>query len=178
MKRTLTLIFVSLLFLIIIAERSILSQTTTTTPLSCNEACMFEGYSSGTCRSKCRSLETDIGAVWCSKSGWECCCYGEPVTTTSTTTTLMTTTTTTSTTTTMLITTTTSTTTTTTTTTSTTTTIPDNPPQWFNLRHNPLTVFVGQAVDILVDWWDDFGIQTVIIEENSTGVWVNHTVFG
>lgn len=110
--------------------------------------------------------------------------YLESQDVTTTTTTSITTTTTTSSTTTILTTTSstiiptsTSTTTTPSSTTIVTTTTSDNPPQWFNLRHNPLAVFVGQVVDILVDWIDDEGIQKVIISENSTGVWVNHTVY-
>ena len=61
----------------------------------------------------------------------------------------------------------------------TTTSIPeDRPPQWFNLRHNPITVLLGQSVDVLVDWWDDQEIQTIIISENSTGEWIDHVVYG
>jgi len=68
--------------------------------------------------------------------------------------------------------------TTTTTITSSTTTLDNLLPQFFNLRHTPSTVLSGQDVDITVDWKDDKGIRMVIISENSTGVWVNHTVFG
>jgi len=60
----------------------------------------------------------------------------------------------------------------------TTTTGSDNLPEFFNLRHNPATVLVGHAVDILVDWFDDVGLQQIIIQENSTGEWRSHTVYG
>jgi len=60
---------------------------------------------------------------------------------------------------------------------STPTTGSDNPPDFFNLRHNPVTVLVGHAVDILVDWFDDVGLQQIIIQENSTGEWRSHTVY-
>jgi hypothetical protein len=59
----------------------------------------------------------------------------------------------------------------------TTTTGTDNPPYFSNLRHNPLTVLVSDAVDILVDWFDDVGLQQIIIQENSTGEWLSHTVY-
>jgi hypothetical protein len=60
----------------------------------------------------------------------------------------------------------------------TTTTTPslDDAPQWFNLRTNPLVVIIEQTVQIIVDWWDNSEITTVIISENSTGIWVNHTL--
>jgi hypothetical protein len=60
----------------------------------------------------------------------------------------------------------------------TTTTGTDNPPEFFNFRHNPVPVLIGNAVDILVDWFDDVGLQQIIIMENSTGEWVSHSVYG
>jgi outer membrane protein assembly factor BamB len=60
----------------------------------------------------------------------------------------------------------------------TTTTLPrQESPQWFNIRHSPVIVLINQAVQIIVDWWDDTEIRTVIISENSSGIWVNHTVY-
>ncbi len=60
--------------------------------------------------------------------------------------------------------------------TDTTTTLPPGvePPQWFNLRNIPENVTEGDSADIIIDWSDDEGLQTVIISENSAG-WVNHT---
>jgi hypothetical protein len=53
----------------------------------------------------------------------------------------------------------------------------EQPPQWFNIRHNPVIVLINQAVQIIVDWWDNQNLHKVIISENSSGNWVNHTIY-
>lgn len=63
-------------------------------------------------------------------------------------------------------------------TTTTTTIIPSNYPQWSNLRIEPSTATPQNPVSILVDWYDGVGLRMVIIEENSTGEWVKHIVYG
>jgi hypothetical protein len=69
-----------------------------------------------------------------------------------------------------------STTSTTTISTTTTPTIPSDtePPQWFNLRYEPSIATPSNPVDIKVDWLDNVSLQTVLISENSTGIWENH----
>ncbi|OGI16090.1 hypothetical protein A3K63_02355 [Candidatus Micrarchaeota archaeon RBG_16_49_10] len=74
-------------------------------------------------------------------------------------------------------TTTTSTTTTSPTTVPQTTTVTDNSPRWLSVMRDPLAVIFGLPVRLVSEWVDDWGIQKVIVEENSTGVWVNHTVY-
>jgi len=61
--------------------------------------------------------------------------------------------------------------------TTTTTSQSDELPHLSNLRHEPVEVLIGQAVNILVDWFDDVGLEQIIIMENSTGKWVSHTVY-
>jgi hypothetical protein len=101
----------------------------------------------------------------------------DTTTTTSSTTSTTTSTTTTSTTTSTTLTSTTFT-TTTLSTSSTTILLDNNAPQFFNFRHNPLVVIINQIVEVLVECWDDKEIQKIIISENSSGIWINHTVYG
>jgi hypothetical protein len=67
----------------------------------------------------------------------------------------------------------------TTTSTSTTSTLPPQfedkkPPVWSNLRNEPSVVKQSDSANIIVDWYDNVGLDTVIIYENSTGVWEEH----
>jgi hypothetical protein len=48
------------------------------------------------------------------------------------------------------------------------------PPIWSNLRHDPPIVKESTSVNILVDWSDNINLDSVIIYENSTGVWKEH----
>ncbi len=66
-----------------------------------------------------------------------------------------------------------------TTTSTTTSTLPPEPedkesPIWSNLRHKPKVVRESEPVDIMVDWYDNVDLDTVIIFENSTGSWEEH----
>ena len=66
-----------------------------------------------------------------------------------------------------------------TTTTTTTSTLPPKPedkepPVWANLRHEPSVVRESDPVDVIVGWYDNVGLDTVIIYENSTGSWEEH----
>jgi len=47
-------------------------------------------------------------------------------------------------------------------------------PVWSNLRHEPLVVRESDSVNIIVGWYDNVELDTVIIYENSTGVWREH----
>jgi hypothetical protein len=48
------------------------------------------------------------------------------------------------------------------------------PPSWSNLMHNPSVVKESDSVNIIVEWYDNVGLETVIIFENSTGSWKEH----
>ena len=65
------------------------------------------------------------------------------------------------------------------TTTQTTSILPVNnednePPVWSNLRHDPSVVRESDSVNIIVEWQDNVGLETVIIFENSTGSFEEH----
>jgi len=61
----------------------------------------------------------------------------------------------------------------------TTSTLPPKPkdeesPIWVNLRHDPKVVRESDSVNIIVGWYDNVALGTVIIYENSTGSWEEH----
>jgi hypothetical protein len=62
---------------------------------------------------------------------------------------------------------------------STTSTLPPKiedkePPVWSNLRHEPSVVRESDNVNIMVDWYDNVDLDSVVIYENSTGIWKEH----
>jgi len=53
----------------------------------------------------------------------------------------------------------------------------DEAPKWSNFYPEESTVVtVLDPVTINVTWYDDNELNTTIILENSTGVWVSHTI--